>query len=349
MDSVRPTQCVAVIAIIPLKGLTMPPRSKTGDVDARKTPTGGQLHIKRDLVEVEGTTKLNYKVISKGPVKLNEKKAEEYIALPIFRGEREAVESHVQHLKDEMQRGNFNELLVILSTAELDGVTYKINGQHTCWAVVFMQGIKPGFFINVTEVKYKVETAEELRMLYATYDRLLGRTDAHIVKIHVVDTPEVFGIKSRTVSRLVPGFKFWLFEQERERDRYSPEQIAALIKQHSTLYKQVGLCYENHDQAMIRRAAVVGAMFATFNKIPSKAVEFWKPVFDGLELSNKEDPRYKLRDLLLNSSVRAGSDKARLIDTESMYRCCISAWNKWRAGKLANTALRPTHERVAPK
>lgn len=315
--------------------------------DIVKSRGGVELRINKDIITVDGETALHIDVLSDKKVTLDAKKAESYIDLPIFRGEREVTEAHVQTLFDEMRRGNFNPLLVVLSTAELDGVVYKINGQHTSWAVYYMDSVEPGYSIMVRELRYKVDTPDQLRMLYSTYDRLMGRTDTHVTKVLTVDTPEMSGIPPSVIQRLVPGLKMWLFENNRERSRYKPEQVAALMRQHySEVFRNVARFYQSHDEMHMRRAPVIAAQFATFYKVAQKAEEFWGPISTGLDLSSKSDPRWRLRDLLMNSSLNAGSSKDRTIDAESLFRCCILSWNKWRAGESIGMALRPTKERT---
>lgn len=120
--------------------------------------------------------KLAAEVISEKKVTLNRAKALEYIDLPVFPGERQVVEGHVQFLHDEMRKGTFNERLVILSTGLMSSVTYKVNGQHTCWAMLFMP---PSYSLQVTEL-YRIcivawnrwRRGEQVQVLKPTKERL---------------------------------------------------------------------------------------------------------------------------------------------------------------------------------
>lgn len=289
--------------------------------------------------------KLNFKVISDEIVSLNDEKAAAYIELPIFRGEREVKDAHVQRLYDAMRCGNFNNLLVILATAELHGVTYKINGQHTCWAKFNY----PGFNPKVREIKFKVDTEDDLRQLYSSFDRNLVRDDKHVTLIELSNNVHLKEFSNTLLKFMVTAFKFWLFDHSSLRKRCTPQDVAVLIEEkHMALFRtvtefvQVNVDGKKEAQFM-RRSPVVAAMFETFNKVPTIAPQFWKPVCDSIGLESKNDVRWLLRTLLATS--RLSASKSRAMTEEEMYRYCVPAFNKWRKGETAQV-LRPAKERV---
>lgn len=300
------------------------------------------------LVDLPGIDKLDLKVLSDETVVLNSEKAAAYIELPVFSGERPVTDSHVQFLYDEMMKGNFNPLLVILSSCEFAGVVYKINGQHTCWAKFYAEGYEP----KVREIRYKVQTAEQLRLLYATYDRNKARTDNHITMIELANDPHIKSIPVRIMNLLASAIRFWMFESTRDRGRCRPQDLASLIKN-----KYLTLCLSvsnfmtanvnsTSEMGFIRRRAVVAAMLETFNKIPTKAHEFWKPVCDGIGLDSKTDPRWQLREFLKHAVIHSSSARGtRSVSEDEMYNHCIPAFNKWRKGEQVK-CLRATNERV---
>jgi hypothetical protein len=299
--------------------------------------------------------KLKFDVLSDETVTLDSDKSAEYIDLPIFPGEREVTDNHVQTLFDEMKKGTFNPMLVILSTAGFNGVTYKINGQHTCWAVVYMAEQKKGFSMKVREIRYKVTTEEQLKLLYASYDRLKARSDTHVSKVFLVGTAATDGIWNSVIASVVGGFRFWHVESENERKRIAPEQLAATIqKEFTELFRTVAkYVQDHHNDTLAKKQPIIAAMFATFQKVPTKANDFWQPVMDGLNMNSKTDPRYVLRETMLKAGIKPtrktgeGREK-RLMSSEEMYRLCISAFNKWRKGEEAHAALRTTKERLKP-
>ena len=313
--------------------------------------------VHKDELEYAGLAKLKFDVLSDGIVTLDTKRAAEYIDLPIFPGEREVVDSHVQFLYDEMLKGTFNHLLVVLSTAVLNGVTYKINGQHTCWAVVYMAGKKKDYSLQVREIRYRVANEEQLKLLYATYDRLKARSDTHVSKVFLIGTKAAEGVANKLLSKLTGGFKFWFIDSDEARRRISPEQMAALIqREHTQLFNTVGQFTSKYlSNVIATRQPVLAAMLATFDKVPTKAPEFWTAVIEGLGLTTKTDPRYVLRESLMKVSTKVSKYTAsnskrekRYMTNEEMYRICISAFNKWRKGETSQAALRATKDRIKP-
>lgn len=305
-------------------------------------------HIHTEALIELPTDKLEFRVLSDEQVVLNNHKAAAYIELPVFPGEREVSDPHVQHLYDEMTRGSFNPLLVILSSCEFQGVIYKINGQHTCWAKFYAEGYEP----KVREIKYKVQTAEQLRQLYATYDRGKARSDAHLTKIELSNNVQLHGVPDRVLGLISSAMRFWTFNETGDRSRSRPQDIAALIgDKHLNLCLAVGNFIAANvgnkpETSWIRRRCVVAAMMETFSKSVPKSLEFWQPVCDGIGLESKTDPRWQLRSFLqsvvINSASRRGT---RSVSEEDIYNHCIPAYNKWRKGEEVRQ-LRPVEGRI---
>lgn len=293
-------------------------------------------------------TKLNYKVISDTLVILDDEKASSYIELPVFKGEREVTESHVQRLFDEMRKGHFNPLLVVLSSCEFQGVVYKINGQHTCWAKFYCEGYTP----QVREIRYRVDSEEDLRQLYATYDRGMGRSDAHLTMVELANNHHLRDVPNNVLKLVTSGMKFWIFSSSSDRRRCSPQDVATLATdKHLNLFMLICSFVREHiesskDAQFVRRVAVIAAMFETFNKVVGSSNEFWVPVVNGINLGSKEDPRYQLRSFLLSVKVNAASSRReRSVTDDELYNHCIPAFNKWRKNEKIKS-LRPTQDRV---
>ena len=296
-------------------------------------------------IDVSGVPKLNVDVISDEIVTLDIEKAGQYIDLPIFPGERQVSDAWVQTLYDEMRKGTFNERLVVLSTAVMDGVTFKINGQHTCWAIAYMPS---GYSIQVREIKYRVKDKTQLKTVYSTYDRLNGRSDGHIGKVILTDMPVMEGIWPSVISKLLGGLKLYLFNAD-EAKRVAIDQLTTLVqREHFDLFRKVAFSYQMHhsEARKLMLQPVVAAMYATFEKVPTKAEEFWTPVLYGTGLDSQTDARYKLRKLLLSineSRSKARTDKVQIPSEELFILSCV-AWNRWRKGERVQALVR-TKER----
>lgn len=309
-----------------------------------------EVRIHAEPVTVDGENKLKYEILSDKIVLLDHARAVSYIELPIFAGERDVIESHIEKLRDLMARGQFNENLVVLSTAELNGVTYKINGQHTAWAVFCMP---PAFKLEVREIRYRVKSVEQIKQLYATYDQALARTSAHLTKLQLVNTPETEGLTSHIIQRLAPGVRFWLYHTDDERKRVSPEQLALRIRhEFADTFRRVAEFMVQYPKARIlRNRPVLAAILATYHKLPTRAEEFWGPVVGRLGLAEKTDPRYVLSEQLSGVTLNAGrrTGERKQVDPETLYTICIQAWSKWRNGEAVRRNFAGTARRELPR
>ncbi len=298
---------------------------------------------------------LKIKVVSDKTINFSREKAFKYLEMDTFQGERSVNERHVQFLYNAWAGGRFMWPHVILATCQLNGRQYRINGQHTCWMRV---NIENGFFVKlgeepqVREVVYEVQDEEQLRILYSTFDQNKTRTPAHVFRALMAGTPQAQDLWPSSLNKLNAGLKMWLFEKDRH--MVNSNDVATLVKEkHENLFRIVGLFLQSHDTDanFMKRAGVVAALFATFDKAGGKAPEFWDPVANGLGINDKTDPRYVLRDYLQThgqgtATARAVRTSLGFVGAEDTYRICIHAWNKWRKGEKASRTYQTLEKRV---
>ncbi len=316
------------------------------------------LTLDQDQVAIEGAAALEAAKLFDKRVNLNGMKAMWYIDLPIFEGERPITESHVQRLFDAMRDGTFLADSVTLVTAILGNRTYKINGQHTSWAAFYMtEKVDPKFSLNVREVQYRVKDQEQLRLLYSLWDVNKPRSSNHLTSVHLAGIKDLEGVPGGIRTKLISAYKLWKLGYSEanvsiERSRYTPAQIAAMIK--SDGLDSVVACGEfiHEGGYMVRkhvcRSGPMAAMLETFSKTKTKAPEFWKPVMDGIGLDDARDARYCIREFLTAAGVhkdatheRASGKSKKTLTAEQMYRTCIRAWNYWRDGTLVQRLQTP--------
>lgn len=294
---------------------------------------------------------LKFQVISDKVIQFTKEKAFAYLELETFQGERPVNERHVQFLYNAWSAGRFMWDHVILCACECNGKRYRINGQHTCWMRVNCDDTvfaKKGVGPKVREVVYQVEDEAQLRTLYSTFDQNKSRTPSHVFKALLSGTPQTQDLWPSTLSVLSAGLRHWLFESNWDKQMVTPNDLAALVSEkHEHLFKIVGLFFQKHYDGFmpVRRSSVIAALFCTFDSSSAKAPEFWEPVFDGLNLTEKTDPRYALRKFLETHSQSIRSKDTR-VSQEETFRVCISAWNKWRLGHKVVGGLRATEKRV---
>ena len=292
----------------------------------------------------------NVKTLSDKKITLDENRACWYLNLKPTEDERKVDDLHVQLLLDQMKMGLFLWDNVIIGTAKLNGVTHKLNGQHTSWAVIFMQDAEPGYSGKVREIQYQVNNQQELIALYRTYDSALStRSQAHITTMAVAEIPQLKGIPRGLLNPLTSATMFWRFESKHERRRHMDVQRREVVEKNIVAVEKMARFFHkiSKEAPHLRRSPVMAAMVGSFDKVATKAPEFWQPVADGLGL-NKSDPRYRLREYLQKTVLHASRGSQRdPVDAETMYRVCVNCWNKWRQGKLMQMTPRSTDDRVA--
>jgi len=241
----------------------------------------------------------------------------------------------VAYLVNCMNRGTFRPEWVNIITCVLNGVEYRMNGQHTAWARLE----KPANWrCPVTHMKYEAGDAEDMRRLYSSIDRGGTRSTGDVTISYLYGTAEFDGLGKKALRTLVEGFGFWKWEIETERLRHDADDRCYLLKTDAyQLAKHVVkfLMTIDKESRHIMRRPVVAAMFATYNKAIAAADDFWSPVRDGTGMRDSDDPRLKLRNALMSSSVNIGNgvESKKAVSSEEMFRWCIQAWNCYRVGQ----------------
>ena len=281
------------------------------------------------------------KLVSKRAVLLTQDKSAEYIDLPIFQGEREISESHVQVLLDKMIAGTFNPQLVILASCSYNGQTYKINGQHTCWAKFFL----PQYTPEVEEQIYEADSMEQVKLLYNSFDSNKPRHESHRLKIFLSGEDSIEGISSHTLGHIASGIRIWHYYSKEENKRARAEHLSELIRsKYPTLVQTVGNYWQSltqNQQTGLKRAPTMAAIIGTFQRDSGAAMIFWNAVATGAELK-EGDPRLALRNYILTVTLHAGKNNGKkAVDNDSLFWVCILAWNKWRCKGTLNSIRVP--------
>jgi hypothetical protein len=263
-------------------------------------------------------------------------------------------------LADRMRTGEFIYEIVNFVVCSCDqkigshppGTVFRMNGQHTCTAFLRYVGdsnTAKGGMVNI--LQYKVKTIEEMRVLYSLQDRGRARTNSDVVNAHLAGSSGFVGASKRTLGVLVTGLQFWLrpvdAAMKHERRQITIDEASALTKTvHIDTAQLVCrfLCEDGTMTATARsilyRTPVVAAMYATFEKEPVKAHEFWTAVRDCIGLESRDDPRYRLhqflRDCVLANIKTKATDRAagrHVVGGEEMYRKSLIYWNGFCQGK----------------
>ena len=276
---------------------------------------------------------------SEEKVKLTPKFCDVFLnELQEFEGERNKRDYWSDHLASEMSRDNFRWEHVVLARGELDGVMYRLNGQHTCSARrEFLDD--PSMSREVKLLTYEVKSVEDLRNLYATFDQHGRRTRGHVVIAQLVGFQGWTSVSKQMINLVSQGYPLWKWEDLTQRKSHDTREVAYLLKTDNLeIGVKVGKFLTEKaggkDGALVRRAPVIAAMFGTWSKSAAASDEFWTSVIEGVGFT-KNDARNKLRAELLSASVGNGGRTSgkKNISQEEMFRLCLHAWNAWRAGE----------------
>lgn len=273
------------------------------------------------------------KLLSEEEIVLTVEAADEFLELDEFTGDRNLTDSWVHHLAEEMERGTFLFPLVILIVAIHDGVRYRLNGQHTCWARKEHED-DDSYSQPVKLLTFQAEDYEALRNLYVAIDQGKTRTPSQQITALLSNWNGYQPIAKRPLQYVAKGFKFWYWAEPGKRKNYDAQTVAYLLKtDYLDLGIRVGTFLTEHQSTAkhIMKTAVAAAIFGSMKKSVTKAIEFWTVVATGIGADRAGDPRIKLRDFLLTNSTRSSDNSSKKnVSSEEMIRTCIVAWNAWR-------------------
>ena len=269
-----------------------------------------------------------------------------------FGADRPLSKPHVAKLVSEMQQGHFMPEITTIMVANLNGATYRLNGQHTATAVLEMNKKNKSFSLpGVTMIDYTVSDESELRKLYARIDRGAARTNRDVTFSFLAGTEEFKGVSKRVLKLLPIGLAFMKFEDSNSRKLYAGETAALdVLGKHLDLSQHIAVFMGALDYKVIHhghmfRGPVVAALYATFSVDKVDAERFWKAVATGVGFESENEPAARLRQTLKNANLGGGvlqsGPKAR-IGQEDMYRVCLHAWNRYRNDGSFRATLRPT-------
>jgi hypothetical protein len=238
----------------------------------------------------------------------------------------------VQTLARRMAAGQFTPSASI-GLAHYNGKTFIVNGNHTLRAIVVS-----GKAQRLPVIHHDVKTGDELRHLYATYDRGLSR------KVHdslrAYDATNVLGLSQMEVEGLLAALKFMLSDFGRSsvlrREPVSDVDLLEVAQPWATTMIEIRMALEGIPQTerrlIVRRRAVLSSALITMKGQPEKASVFWPQVASGEKLV-RTDPAFKLREYLTTTGVM-GSNASQV--TEPSWRMAMTAaaaWNKFFDGQ----------------
>jgi hypothetical protein len=204
-------------------------------------------------------------------------------------------------------------------------------------------------------LKYTAQTINDVRILYATFDRGAPRTRGDVINSYLVGTGQFSNTPPTLIKSIAEGFSFWQWESNHDRLRHTGDDVAFLLQtKYKDLTNKVLEFCESHPKILsvpfMRKAAVMAGMFETFSLVHKDSEDFWYAIKVGAGLS-ADDPRLKLRTLLMITNTQkntASPNEKKVASSETLYRNIITAFNYWRSGETLKN-LRVTAKRQRAK
>ena len=279
-----------------------------------------------------------YKALSRKIEKVEKEKALEWLKFNTFESQRALRESHVLYLTRKMLRDEFRTGEIAFATLP-DKTTYLMNGQHVLHAIV-----KSGEVIENFVEWFSCDDKEDLSRLFRQYDCNPIRSIHDMVKVEV----DALGLDwPYRIASLIVGA---IFKLEKRKSTTNRNIKVDLLKHHLPEgYFVVSLFGGSEKNRILSKIPIVMTIIQTWQKDPDESFKFWKSVRDG-EMLKKDMPQWKLREFLLNATLRGGTSQGyqyRKASTKEIHHRCVVAWNAYRRGITTN--LKYYAEKSIPK
>jgi hypothetical protein len=240
--------------------------------------------------------------------------------------EREVNESRLKHLREKFLLG----LLIPFNwcVANLNGVKYRMNGQHSSTVLCELDGAFPKGAIAIMS-EFAVDNKEGLAQLFRQFDdRKSGRTPADVAGAYQGLFDEIKGVPRASAKLAIEGAAWWRRYKEglptpTGDDVYKLFGIAAL---HSFI-EWIGELFTIKTPEM-RKAPIVAAMYACFEKNEAEAKKFWDQVARGGDQFEDQAPTTVLDAWL--KEIKTGEYDLK---PAQIYQGCVFAWNAYRSDK----------------
>jgi len=227
-------------------------------------------------------------------------------------------ESHVNYLAEEMTRGMFGSATIAFADCKENGRRFIVNGNHTLRAIV-----KSGVTLYLTNEINECDTMEQVRHLYATYDKNLLRSRADSLRAyHADDTLNILQTDVKVLASAV-SFMFQVFGGAHYR-RMPDSLVLEEMKEWATPYGHLLVAIGRGKPWFnrIAKRSVLTVALVSMRHQRAMAFPFWQSVVTGAGLA-RHAPALRLRDYLLEANIRGQGN-----DALDMAKAVAYCWNK---------------------
>lgn len=251
-----------------------------------------------------------------------------HLAMTASPTERTIDDSRIKFLREKADLGQL--IAFHWAVAELDGQTYRMNGQHSAKVLTSLNGQFPEG-LTVHYDTFEVDSRTDLALLFRQFDaRKSGRTPTDISGAYQGLHPDLASVP-RAVAKLAIEGVAWFHRYVAGTMRVAGDNIYGLLDD-TRFHPFVKWMGEMHSikAPELQNPAVVAGMFATFEVNEEVARAWWPTVAKG---GNDEagDPATVLDAWL----TRAATDGTRALNLKPghLYQGTIYAWNAHRTNR----------------
>jgi hypothetical protein len=270
-----------------------------------------------------------YRELEPKTIPLTRELAEDVATMRGTPGERVLDKGRLAYLRGRFEEGAFHTPEWAVAT--LNGIRYRVNGQHSSNMLVSLNGTFPAG-MRVSWKEFHCDSVEDLADLFSQFDAAKSaRSLSDIVGAHASIHPEFSNIKKTYIQKAVSGIAYAMGLSKK---LATNDDRAKLVHSHQAfIVWGSGFVRAKH----LDRSPVVAAMYKTWSKSPSHATEFWTLVRDENH-PDVDHPTRVLATFLRDNIVRESQTRVNRWSPQAFAAKSIHAWNAFRTN--TRTALK---------
>jgi hypothetical protein len=274
-------------------------------------------------------------------VKVTKSVAREHANLPPAPGDRGLKEARLQSHRKSFQEGTMRPVEWATAYCKENGLTYRVNGNHT--STILSEMIVPDFYVTIHN--FECDTLHDVSRLYSTFDsRIQIRNNTDINRSYCASIPELSDFPDALINQIISGIAYSKWKDEyfgvnpttRAEQIFNYVNFAVWIREMT-----LGERGEPVSRNFLTRVAVITAMLETWQKNKADATKFWSFVRDQTGES-PDLPDRKLAKYLLLLYGKGSPERSRFsgrttrVQNREILCKCIKAWNAYRTNKPTN-------------
>jgi len=261
---------------------------------------------------------------------ISDRLIERFAHMPPLDRERDLKSLRVDRLRERLLGGLI--LPFTWMSVWVDGVEYRLNGQHSSAVLLEMNGTRPRMLVaHVTE--FEASDMEEAAEIWSQIDAVWNaRSASDIYRMTGATTPQLCELSSKMLSICAAGITLDHFGNS---SNSTAHDKAELLKAHSQFAVEYAmLTMDSVKSRHLRRSPVCAGMSRCYRKCAKDTLIFFSSVRDEDDTNpgvpSRELSR-KLREFSVNTGMGAGHGK-RIASPMDMATWCIRAFNAFRRG-----------------